>query len=182
MAKLDLESTELSVGGVKLKGVYIAVVLSFASTIAGGIFAASKFIHRIDTLETRVGEIKMPDGEPVVKLIENVDSLNNEVKGLQNKQKENEERLGKQDVALKELQTQIASNDVAKLQGTIARIQTTMESVTGGLRDVQQIGKDVAQTRERMVGIERDMQVLKKDVDSQWNAIDTLGAGSLKGK
>jgi hypothetical protein len=25
------------------------------------------------------------------------------------------------------------------------------------------------------------MQVLKKDVDSQWNAIDTLGAGSLKG-
>jgi len=57
-----------------------------------------------------------------------------------------------------------------------------MESVTGGLRDVQQIGKDVAQTRERMVGIERDMQVLKKDVDSQWNAIDTLGAGSLKGK
>jgi len=87
MAKIDLDSTELSVGGVKLKGVYIAVVLSFASTIAGGIFAASKFIHRIDTLETRVGEIKMPDGEPVVKLIENVDFLTSEVKGLQNKQK-----------------------------------------------------------------------------------------------
>jgi hypothetical protein len=26
------------------------------------------------------------------------------------------------------------------------------------------------------------MQVLKKDVDKQWDAIDSIGAGSLKGK
>jgi len=28
----------------------------------------------------------------------------------------------------------------------------------------------------------KDMASLKKDVDSQWNAIDSIGAGSLKGK
>lgn len=35
---------ELNVGGVSFKGVYVAVLLSFASTIGGGIWAASEFL------------------------------------------------------------------------------------------------------------------------------------------
>lgn len=175
MSKLDLESTELSVGGVKLKGVYIAVVLSFASTIAGGIFAASKFINRIDNLESKVAAIKMPDGEPVVKLIENVDFQGSEIKKLSEKNTELTDKVGKQELALKELNTQISANDVSKLQGTIATIKTSMENITG-------LAKDVQFSREKLIGLERDMQSLKKDVDSQWNAIDSIGAGSLKGK
>ena len=175
MAKIDLESTELSVGGVKLKGIYITVVLAFASTISGGIFAAAKFMHRIDSIEERVGQIKMPDGEPVVKLIETVNYLEAESKAHQTKLQEASDKMAKMELEIKELNTQVVQNDVGKLQGTIATLRTSMEGVSG-------IAKDTQQTKERLVGIEKDMQVLKKDVDSQWSAIDTLGAGSLKGK
>ena len=40
---MALSDLELNVGGQSFKGVYIAVVVSFASTIAGGIWTASEF-------------------------------------------------------------------------------------------------------------------------------------------
>ena len=73
------------------------------------------------------------------------------------------------------ISTIVQSNDVSKLQGAIATLKTSVEGVSVFTRDVQDM-------RTKLVSIEKDMQVLKKDVDSQWNAIDTLGAGSLKGK
>ena len=38
---MSLQDMELNVGGVKFKGVYIAILFSFATTIGGGIWAAS---------------------------------------------------------------------------------------------------------------------------------------------
>lgn len=175
MAKIDLDSTELSVGGVKLKGVYIAVVFSFATTIAGGIFAASKFIHRIDSLEEKVSQIKMPDGEPVVKLIEKVDTIEAEVSQLQADTGKHTESLTNTQKELAELSKEVNINDVSSLQGTIATLKTSMDGVNNFTKEVQTV-------KERIIVVEKDMQTLKKDVDSQWSAIDSIGAGSLKGK
>ena len=47
---MALEDMELDVGGVKFKGIYIAILLSFATTIGGGIWAASEFVSRISNL------------------------------------------------------------------------------------------------------------------------------------
>jgi prefoldin subunit 5 len=91
----------------------------------------------------------------------------------------------------------VESNDVQKLQGSIATMRTQVEQLQSVTRDlqitvqglaketvasIQAATKEVQSVRERMVSMDSQMGVLKKDVDSQWNAIDSIGAGSLKGR
>ena len=40
---MGIEDIELDVGGTKFKGIYIAILMSFATTIGGGIWAAPMF-------------------------------------------------------------------------------------------------------------------------------------------
>jgi len=51
---MALDDLELNIGGQSFKGVYVAVVVSFASTIAGGIWATSEFFSRLETQEAAV--------------------------------------------------------------------------------------------------------------------------------
>ena len=48
---MSLADAELTIGGVKLKGIYIAVVLSLASTIGGGVWTASSLYSRLEGVE-----------------------------------------------------------------------------------------------------------------------------------
>ncbi len=53
---MALEDLELNVGGTQIKGVWIAILLSFASTIGGGIWATSEFFSRLEALEAAVSD------------------------------------------------------------------------------------------------------------------------------
>ena len=69
---MSIQDMELNVGGVKFKGVYIAILFSFATTIGGGIWAASEFVSRISNLENAVSSITVPDLEPLNLEIETI--------------------------------------------------------------------------------------------------------------
>ena len=58
---MSLEDTELKIGGVNLKGVWIAVVMSLATTVGGGIYGAAQFMGRIEAVEQAVAE-QLRDG------------------------------------------------------------------------------------------------------------------------
>jgi hypothetical protein len=51
---MALEDTELTIGGTKLRGVWIAIVLSIGTTLAGGIWAVAEFYGRIEAVEEAV--------------------------------------------------------------------------------------------------------------------------------
>jgi len=51
---MSLEETELTIGGTKLRGVWIAIVLSIGTTLAGGIWAVAEFYGRIESVEAAV--------------------------------------------------------------------------------------------------------------------------------
>jgi len=51
---MSLEDTELKIGGVNLRGVWIAIVMSIATTLAGGIWAVAEFYGRIEAVEEAV--------------------------------------------------------------------------------------------------------------------------------
>ena len=183
--KIDLASTELKVGGVNLKGAYIVWFFAAVSAVGGSIYAAGQVWGEYQALIKRVDSIKMPDGEPLVQLIEKVDQLENTAANLTAAVANNEAMANRLLSDTKSMQTLIDANDVSKLQGAIASLKTTVDGVSVFTRDVQTI-------REKMVALEKDMLAvrselsrdvasLKKDVDSQWNAIDSIGAGALKG-
>jgi predicted nucleic acid-binding Zn-ribbon protein len=184
--KIDLASTELKVGGVNLKGAYIVWFLAAVSAVGGSIYAAGQVWGEYQGLVKRVDEIKMPDGEPLVKLIEQVDQIEGAISNLTQSLANNEAMANRLSSDVQSISKLMDANDVSKLQGAIAQLKTTVEGVSVFTRDVQQL-------RENMVGMQKDVQsirgdiskdiaALKKDVDSQWNAIDSIGAGSLKGK
>lgn len=58
---MSLEGVELNVNGTSFKGVWVAIVLSMATSIGGGIWAASQFFARIDGIEGRLDAIQVPD-------------------------------------------------------------------------------------------------------------------------
>ena len=68
---MSLEETEINVGGVKFKGVYIAVVLGFVSTIGGTIWTASELYSRLEA----VAAYELPDTAPVHEAIQLIKSV-----------------------------------------------------------------------------------------------------------
>jgi hypothetical protein len=51
---MSLEDTELTIGGTKLRGVWIAIVMSIGTTVGGGIWATAEFFGRIEAVEQAV--------------------------------------------------------------------------------------------------------------------------------
>jgi hypothetical protein len=173
--KIDLASTELKVGGVNLKGAYIVWFFAAVSAVGGSIYAAGQVWGEYQGLVKRVDSIKMPDGEPLVKLIEQVSQLEAAQTNLSQAVANNEAVGNRLSSDVQSISRLMEANDVSKIQGAIATLKTSVDGVQVFTRDVQGL-------RESMVGVQKDMASLKKDVDSQWNAIDSIGAGSLKGK
>jgi len=97
---MGVEDIELDVGGVKFKGVYIAILMSFSTTIGGGIWAASEFVSRIDNLEASVAGLSssIPDIGPMQKQI----------------------------IAI---ETKITDNDLGHLQGKLAELSTLLDNI-----------------------------------------------------
>jgi len=99
-----MDNIELDVGGTKFKGIWIAVLFSFASTIGGGIWAASEFFSRIEILEEAVAESE-------------------DVSGTWAEDK----KVLMADLAV--LQQQLEDNDVSSLQGKLAELGSVLGSI-----------------------------------------------------
>ena len=184
--KIDLASTELKIGGVNLKGSYIVWFLAIAGSVAGSIMLVGGEWEKYQRVKGFVSEYKSPDLEPMIQMAEQIKQLEEVTTNLSQALANNEAVGAKLTNDLKVIQTLVESNDVSKLQGAIATLKTSVDGVQVFTRDVQTM-------REGMVGLQKDLAMLKsdvqkdlaalkKDVDSQWSAIDSIGAGALKGK
>lgn len=172
--KPSLETTELKLGGVSIKGTWIIWFAAIVSSVAGGIYFAGGEWKAFQDMKTFVADYKPADLSDMTKQAEQLKALDDRVAGLESGIDQINEALSTVTKDLSSISTIVQANDVSKLQGAIATLKTTVDGVSVFTRDVQDM-------RTKLVSIEKDMQVLKKDVDSQWNAIDSIGAGALKG-
>ena len=71
---MALEDIEVDLGGTKLRGVILAIVISFGSTLGGGIYGFAQFMSRIDTIEANLTETadSIPDIEPLQIQVANI--------------------------------------------------------------------------------------------------------------
>ena len=58
---MSLEDTELKIGGTSFKGVYIAILLSLATTLGGGVWTASSLYSRLQDVES----LSIPNIKPI---------------------------------------------------------------------------------------------------------------------
>lgn len=79
---MSLSETELKIGKTSFKGVYIAIVLSMASSLSAVIWSASSLYARLEAVEAR----KIPDTTEIqnnlVKLGTNLDTIMEQQKQL----------------------------------------------------------------------------------------------------
>jgi hypothetical protein len=153
---MSLEESNITVGGLQFKGVYIALLLTIVSTIGGTIWTASTLYSRLEGLEA----IEVPDINPLDERISLVEQelLANDVSALQGKLaglKVNLETIIDQQQKLLLIQDKVTEldKDVTEMETTVARAEIVAE-----------------RSGEMLAKVER----LQIEVNDLWQAMDYL--------
>ena len=171
---MSLEDIEVNVGGTSIKGVWIAIVVTFGSTIGGGIWAASQFFSELNE-----------QSEAVVASTAQADGLATRFNDLR---EASNQRLQAMDVKLSNMEQAMTAADVENLQGKLselgANLQTIMEAQKEllDLRDrISSVEKTSSETELRVSGkleslesINDRVKVFERDMNDIWSAIDAV--------
>jgi len=151
---MSLADTELKIGGTSFKGVYIAILLSLATTIGSGVWTASSLYARLEAVEKK----KIPDIAPLQKkvlLVEQELEANN-VSQLQGKLAE----LGVNLVTIRDQQEELLD-----IKSKVIDLEKDIETMRSTVKQAELI---TAQSE----GIDKRIQAIGRDLDSVWEALD----------
>jgi len=148
-----LEDLELNVGGTQIKGVWIAIVLSFASTIGGGIWAASQFFSQLNE-----------QSEAVIAATAQAEGLATRFDDLREM---NAARLQAMDVKLSNMEQAMTAADVENLQGKLAELGANLMQIM----DAQQELLDI---RDRIASVEKTSSETELRVSGKLDALSTV--------
>ena len=154
---MSISDVEIDVAGTKLRGVWVAIVVSLATSIGGGLWAVSEFFFRIDSLESNVDAIRIPDLSPLSDRV-----------GLV------EQRLDDQGVA--GLQAKLAELGTS-LESIMERQQELLDMrdrISEGERTISELSIEVENRLEKMDEIVEDYDRVTREQDDLWEAMDYL--------
>ena len=171
---MALSELELNLGGQSFKGAYVAVVVSFASTIAGGIWTASEFFSRLDAQEAAVAAAGVTAATLEARF---ADLRENQTETLQGYQ-----------VTISNMQQSLDDNDIKGLQGKLAELGTNLEAIMEAQKDLLDLRDRVAAVEksnaESVLKVENKVESLgntderlmriKKEIDDLWDALDSV--------
>jgi tetrahydromethanopterin S-methyltransferase subunit B len=152
---MSLAETELTIGGTSFKGVYIAIVLSLATTLGGGVWTASSLYSRLEAVEA----LQIPD---IVPLEENIASVESSLTGR-----------------IDLIQQELIANDVGQLQGKLAELGVNLKTIADQQTSLLLINDRVIELEkeiETMRATVAKAELMTKDledVDSKLKKIDT---------
>ncbi len=152
---MKLSETELTIGGVKLKGIYIAVVLSLATTIASAVWTASSLYSRLAVVEKKASAVKVTAEK--VQLIEQR-LEDNDVGQLKGK-------LATLKTSLDTLVVQ--QKNLLELKGDVSELSKDIESIKGTVAKAEVITKDVGDIGD-------SLKELNTEVDNLWEGLEYL--------
>ena len=171
---MALEDLELSVAGTQIKSVWIGILLAFSSTIGGGIWTASEFFSRLEALESSV-----------IDAISETAVVQGRFEDLRESQSE---RLQGYQVAISNMEQQLADNNISELQGKLAELGTNLEAIMKAQQDLLDLRDRIAAVEKsnaeavltvnnRVQSLEKTERVLKRvdtEIENLWQALDSL--------
>ena len=152
---MKLSETELTIGRVKLKGIYIAVVFSLATTIASAVWTASSLYSRLAIVEKKASAVKVTAEK--VQLIEQR-LEDNDVGQLKGK-------LATLKTSLDTLVVQ--QKNLLELKGDVSELSKDIESIKGTVAKAEVITKDVGDVGD-------SLKELNTEVDNLWEGLEYL--------
>jgi DNA repair exonuclease SbcCD ATPase subunit len=171
---MALDDLELNVGGQSFKGVYVAVVVSFASTIAGGIWTTSEFFSRLEAQEAAVEASEATSATLQARF---EDLRQSQTEALQDYQ-----------VTIANMQQSLDDNDVASLQGKLAELGTNLGAIMEAQKELLDLRDRVATVEkinsETVLKVDNRLESLKdtnerlkriqKEIDDLWLGLDSI--------
>lgn len=155
---MSLAETELTIGGTSFKGVYIAILLSLATTLGGGVWTASSLYSRLEAVEA----LQIPELGPLE------DSLLTIKKDLQTQ--------------IDLIQQELIDNDVNQLQGNLATLGVNLKTIAeqqGKLLSIQEkvinLEKDIESMRSVVATAEMTTNSMKSGQNDLQKMNDRLG-------
>lgn len=151
---MNLAETELKIGNTSFKGVYIAILLSLATTLGSGIWAASTLYSRLVDVEAR----SIPNVKPLeerVGLIEQ-ELEDNSVSSLQGKLAE----LGTNLIVIKDQQT-----GLLLIQKQVTDLEKQIESMKGTVAKSEVMAKDMGDVGDKLADLSRNVEELWQGLD-----------------
>ena len=153
---MSLAETELTIGGTSFKGVYIAILLSLATTLGGGVWTASSLYSRLEAVESQ----QIPDIAPLEEKILLV-----------------EQELSANDVS--QLQGKLAALGVS-LQ-TIADQQEKLLGITTKVsdleKDIETMKAQVTESKliaEGVSDFSKSIKNIEREIEDLWNGMDYI--------
>ncbi len=153
---MSLADTELSIGGVKLKGIYIAVVFSLATTIGSFIWAASSLYGRLETVEA----VQVPD----------VTSLHESIQLIEQQLKDND--ISQLSAKLATLGTNLIT--ISSQQERLLEITTSVSNLEKDIETMRAIVAKAELVVEDVNQIKANWDTAKTEYDDIWQALDAL--------
>lgn len=158
---MSLADAELTIGGVKLKGIYIAVVFSLATTIGGGVWTASSLYSRLEGVEGLFIPNVTPLEERITLIEQELEA--NDVSKLQGK-------LAELGVNLKTIATQ--QEKLLTISEKVNELEKDIEGMKATVAKAEVLASDATKLDTKFKNINREIQEL-------WDGMDYL-ANPLK--
>ena len=170
---MALEDLELDLGnGTSVKGVWIAIVISFGSTIGGGIWAASQFFAQLN----EQSEAVIAATTQAAGLAQRFDDL----------REANTTRLQAMDLSLSSMEQAMTAADVENLQGKLAELGANLMQIMDAqqelldIRDrISSVEKTSSETELRVSGkldaltsLDDRLKRYERDMNDIWSALD----------
>lgn len=153
---MSLEDTELKIGGTSFKGVYIAIVLSLATSLGGGVWTASSLYSRLQDVEAR----SIPDIEPTIQEISLIKQqlTDNDVSQLKAKLAE----LGTNLATIMEQQDKLLN-----IQSQVIDLEKEIEAMKGTVTEAKLLADGVTE-------LTNNVKVTKQEIEDLWKGLDYL--------
>lgn len=153
---MNLAETELSIGGVKFKGIYIVILVSLATTIGSFVWTASSLYSRLESVESRA----IPQVAPI------------------------EEKIGLIEQQLKDNDIASLSAKLAALGTNLETIVGQQEKLLELSKDVSTLEKDIETMKatvkqaelisESLGDVDDRIKIVNKEISDLWDGMDYL--------
>lgn len=171
---MALDDLEVNVGGTSFRGVYIAVLFSFASTIGGGIWAASEFFSRLEAQEMAVDDA-VAQADVLAARFDDLRELNTQ-------------RLQTYQVDIEKMQQAMDAAGVEQLQGKLSQLAANLEQIMDAQKELLDLRDRIStveltstETEMRVSGkleklstLDARLKRLQRDIDDVWLALDAM--------
>ena len=162
---MSLETTELNVGGLKFKGIYIAFLLTIVSTIGGTIWTASTLYGRLESVEG--DKIEKKDINPLIEQVALVEQQlkDNDISGLQGK-------LAQLGTNLQTIMTQQA--ELLAIKERVVEAEKEVTDMKATVQSAKLIVEKVDGFNKQLNDFDVKSKKLEREINDIWTAMDDL--------